>query len=52
MFLSTLYDQESSQMVDSVFFSVALLWSRLRIQYVAQAGLTLQSNIVYQTPEL
>lgn len=41
MFLSTLCDQESSQMVDSVFS----LWlcfgpDLLRIQYVAQAGLT------------
>lgn len=54
MFLSTLYDQECSQMVDSVFFFVWLCFGPdfPRIQYVAQAGLPLQSNLVYQTPEL
>lgn len=53
MFLSTLYDQESSQM-DCFFFFVWLCFGPdfPRIQYVAQAGLPLQSNLVYQTPEL
>lgn len=54
MFLSTLYDQESSQMVDSGFFSVWLCFRSdfIRIKYVDQVGLTLQSNLISQTHEL